>query len=79
MNAAMQYLRQAEQELQKADADKGGHRVQAMQLVQQAAREVQAGIDYDIQHTTSEERAQGTGGSIAAVRITAGPVIESVG
>jgi hypothetical protein len=50
MAAAIQNLREAQQNLQSATADKGGHRVAAMQLIDQAIREVQAGIQYDNTH-----------------------------
>jgi hypothetical protein len=50
MTAAIQYLRQAQQSLESASADKGGHRVAAMQLINQAIGEVQAGIQYDNTH-----------------------------
>jgi hypothetical protein len=50
MQAALQHLKQAQAELQQAEQDKGGHRVKAIQLAQQAEAEVQAGINYDIQH-----------------------------
>ena len=52
MEAAIQHLKQAQAELQKAEHDKGGHRVKAIQLTEQAEREVQAGINYDSQHET---------------------------
>ena len=50
MQEAMQDLRQAEDSLNRADTDKGGHRVRAIELVRQAEREVQAGIEYDNRH-----------------------------
>ena len=50
MQAAMQHFKQAQEELRKAQADKGGHRVKAIQLAEQGEREVQAGIGYDAQH-----------------------------
>ncbi len=50
MDAAMQHLREAQQSLQEAGSDKGGHRTNAMQLINQAMAEVQAGIQYDNQH-----------------------------
>ena len=55
MTSAMQELREAEQALLKADHDKGGHRVKAIELIRQAQREVQAGIDYDNTHNTPGE------------------------
>jgi hypothetical protein len=56
MQAALQHLRAAAEELQKADRDKGGHRVQALNLTQQAITHVQAGIQYDNTHRTKGEK-----------------------
>lgn len=56
MAAAMQHLREAQQALQSASSDKGGHRVNALQLINQAMGEVQAGIQYDNTHVSREER-----------------------
>jgi hypothetical protein len=56
MAAALQHLLEAQQSLQAASADKGGHRVNAIQLIDQAMAEVQAGIQYDNTHDTREER-----------------------
>lgn len=50
MTAAMDHLQQAAQNLERASHDKGGHRAKALELVQQAMREVQAGIQYDDVH-----------------------------
>lgn len=47
MDLAMQHLREAQQALQSASSDKGGHRVNALQLINQAMGEVQAGIQFD--------------------------------
>jgi hypothetical protein len=46
MAAALQHLRQAEEELEKAGHNKGGHREKAMQLTKQAQTEVEQGIQY---------------------------------
>jgi F0F1-type ATP synthase epsilon subunit len=46
MEAALASLQQAKESLQKAVADKGGHRVKAMKAVDAAIAEVQAGIEY---------------------------------
>jgi hypothetical protein len=92
MGAALQHLREAEQELQRASSDKGGHRVQAIQLINQAEREVQAGIDFDSQHRSAGEQYGGQYSQYPVagqqgrdrdenrgqVRITNGPVVESV-
>ena len=44
MQNALGYLQSARSELQVAIADKGGHRVAAINLVNQAITQVQAGI-----------------------------------
>lgn len=46
MAAALEHLRQAQEELEKASANKGGHRAKAIQLVQQARSETEQGIQY---------------------------------
>ena len=46
MHAALEQLRAARAELKEAEADKGGHRVKAIALVNDAIAEVQAGIDF---------------------------------
>ena len=50
MHDALNDLRAARHQLDIADADKGGHRVTAIGLVDQAITEVQAGIEYDRHH-----------------------------
>lgn len=50
MQAALDALRTAQSELHKADADKGGHRVKAEQLVHDAISEVEKGIQFDRRH-----------------------------
>lgn len=47
MTAALASLQTAKGQLQKATADKGGHRAKAIDLVNQAITEVQAGIAFD--------------------------------
>jgi hypothetical protein len=46
MAAALEHLRNADQQLQNAAENKGGHRVRAMQLVEQAMSQVEQGIQY---------------------------------
>jgi hypothetical protein len=46
MAAALQHLRQAEEELEKASANKGGHLVKAMELTKQAEAQVTQGMQY---------------------------------
>ena len=50
MQAALDHLRAARSELQAASTDKGGHRARAIQLVNDAIREVEAGIAFDRAH-----------------------------
>jgi cellobiose-specific phosphotransferase system component IIA len=50
MQAALQSLQQAKASLNEATADKGGHRGKAMKLIDQALKEVEAGIAYDRSH-----------------------------
>lgn len=44
MKAALVNLNQARQNLDKASRDKGGHRVKAMRLIDEAIQEVEEGI-----------------------------------
>ena len=50
MHAAIDHLRAARQSLERADPDKGGHRVKAIELVDRAIGEVEAGIAYANHH-----------------------------
>ena len=50
MQEGLQHLQQAEAILAKGLGDKGGHRVKAMELIKQAEREIQAGINYANTH-----------------------------
>src|SRR5262249_2632982 len=50
MQAARADLQTAKKELQAATPDKGGHRVKAIELVNSAIAEVNAGIAYDRRH-----------------------------
>lgn len=50
MKAALASLNKAKNQLEKATPDKGGHRVKAMELVNQAIDEVKAGIAFDNTH-----------------------------
>lgn len=47
MQKAKDWLKSARENLEKASADKGGHRNAALKLVNDAIDEVQKGIDYD--------------------------------
>ncbi len=46
MQSALGYLQSAKSELVMAEANKGGHRANAIRLVNEAISEVQAGIAY---------------------------------
>ena len=46
MQSALSYLQQAQDALMRAAHDKGGHRARALNLVNQAIGEVEAGIQY---------------------------------
>jgi hypothetical protein len=50
MQAALEHLRMAKGELEKADADKGGHRARALRLVDDAIAQVEKGINFDRRH-----------------------------
>jgi hypothetical protein len=50
MQAARGHLMSARNSLQRATADKGGHRVNAIRLVNSAIAEVNAGIAFDRRH-----------------------------
>ncbi len=50
MQAARADLQTARRELQAATPDKGGHRVKALNLINSAIAEVNAGIAYDRRH-----------------------------
>ena len=50
MRRAISSLQEAQKYLESATRDKGGHRVKALELVQQAIRETQQGIEFDRTH-----------------------------
>lgn len=50
MRQALSSLQEVRKLLRSADPDKGGHRVKAIQLVEQAIQETQRGIEYDRTH-----------------------------
>ena len=47
MQAALDHLRAAKGELEKAEEDKGGHRVKAIRLTNDAIVQVEKGIEFD--------------------------------
>jgi hypothetical protein len=50
MQAALDHLRMAKGELEKADPDKGGHRMKAIRLVDDAINQVEKGVGFDRRH-----------------------------
>jgi membrane protein YqaA with SNARE-associated domain len=50
MKAAREFLEKAQNQLEKATADKGGHRVAAIKLIKEAIAEVDKGIEFDNKH-----------------------------
>ena len=56
MTEAIRNLREALRNLEAASHDKGGHRTRAVELTNQAIVEVEAGIQYDNTHRSSQER-----------------------
>jgi hypothetical protein len=50
MQAALDHLRAARAELDKAEADKGGHRLKAISLVNDAISQVEKGVGFDRHH-----------------------------
>ena len=60
MQAARADLQTAKRELQQATADKGGHRVNAISLVNRAIAEVNAGINFDRRHNHASALTAGT-------------------
>jgi hypothetical protein len=50
MHAALDHLRAAKQQLETAEANKGGHREKAIRLVNDAIVQVEKGIAYERAH-----------------------------
>jgi hypothetical protein len=50
MEEAYHHLQGAKEELQEADHDKGGHRDKALELINRAMQQVQAGMQYAHEH-----------------------------
>lgn len=50
MKTALAHLRKAAVQLDKASADKGGHRVKALALTKEAIEQVEQGIAHDNKH-----------------------------
>ena len=56
MESALDSLAHARESLEHAEPDKGGHRVEAIRLIDQAMSEVEEGIEYDRSHEGYERR-----------------------
>ena len=56
MAAALKHLESAQDQLRKADNDKGSHRERALDLIRSAMEEVRQGIEFDNRH--NEDRGQ---------------------
>jgi hypothetical protein len=50
MRASLVHLMKAKEQMEKAVPDKGGHRVAALKLIDQAIEEVKAGVELSNQH-----------------------------
>jgi hypothetical protein len=50
MKAALESLKKAKEQLEKATADKGGHRAKAIELVTNAIEQTEKGINFDNKH-----------------------------
>jgi len=50
MQSALEHLRAAQSELEKADHDKGGHREKALDATRRAIQQVEAGMRFDRRH-----------------------------
>jgi uncharacterized protein HemX len=56
MEEALAHLREAKKSLEAAEANKGGHREKAIQLVDSAIKQVEDGIQYANQHEEKNEK-----------------------
>ena len=59
MQAALAALQHAQAEATAAEANKGGHRAKALELIQQAIDAVNAGMEYAAAHATEVGEAEG--------------------
>ncbi len=50
MKEALEHLQKAKESLKKATADKGGHRVKAIELVDKAIEQTEKGMKFDDKH-----------------------------
>lgn len=56
MAAALEHLRQAEESLERATPNKGGHREKALELTKQAISQTEQGIQYYKEHPNEKRR-----------------------
>lgn len=70
MQAALGQLEAAHVSLNKAEADKGGHRALALAAVSTAIRETKAGIAFAAEHADKDDKGGGTtpGGAVAPTK-----------
>ena len=54
MRAALERLREAREQLEKAEPNKGGHREKAIELIDRAMEQVKAGIEAGEHHERHE-------------------------
>jgi hypothetical protein len=47
MKNALEHLKKAKEQLEKATADKGGHRVKALEALNQAIEQTEKGVNFD--------------------------------
>ncbi len=58
MIQALSSLQEAQKSLEKATADKGGHRIKALDLVKQASKETQLGVEFDRTNPSNRGRSE---------------------
>ena len=62
MQSALDHLKSAKEELEKATPDKGGHRVKAISLTKSAIAQVEKGIAWDNAHHKEAAKAPAPAG-----------------
>ena len=58
MQAALSALQNAKASLQRATDDKGGHKAKALDHINKAINQVEAGIKYDNKHVSKKEKSK---------------------
>jgi hypothetical protein len=56
MRAALDHLREAREQLERATPNKGGHREKAIELIDRAMKQVKEGIEFGEHHERYEHR-----------------------